>query len=69
MNVGEINSTETLHQVLDTMIDAFTGEPYEIGMCNSYRKYNDDLYWWGEYKGLRVTFYPEWFAKKQIAIH
>ena len=67
MNVGEINSTETLHQVLDTMIEKHTGEPSEIGLCNSYRKY-DDLYWWGEYKGLRITFYAEWFAGGKIAI-
>ena len=65
----KIDSTETLHKVLDAMIEKHTGKPYEIGLCMSYRKYDDDLYWWGEYKGLSITFYPEWFAKKQIAIH
>ena len=65
----KIDSTETLHKVLDTMIEKHTGKPYEIGICNSYRKYDDDLYWWGDYKGLVVTFYAEWFADGKIAIH
>ena len=64
----KIYSKETLHQVLDDMMESFKGEPYEIGLCMSYRKYDDDLYWFGEYKGLLVTFYPEWFAEKKIAI-
>jgi hypothetical protein len=64
-----INSKESLHQVLDDMMESFRGEPYEIGLCNSYRKYDDDLYWFGEYKGLRITFYSEWFAEKKIAIN
>ena len=64
----KIYSKETLHQVLDDMMESFKGEPYEIGLCSSYRKYDDDLYWFGEYNGLLVTFYPEWFAEKKIAI-
>ena len=63
-----IDSKESLHQVLDEMIERHGKEPYEIGLCNSYRKYNDDLYWWGVYKGILVTFYAEWFAKGKIAI-
>ena len=65
----KIDSRETLHQVLDEMIERHGKEPYEIGLCSSYRKYDDDMYWFGEYKGVLVTFYAEWFAKKQIAIH
>ena len=65
----KIDSKESLHKVLDEKIERLGREPYEIGLCMSYRKYDDDLYWWGEYKGFLVTFYPEWFAKKQIAIH
>jgi hypothetical protein len=64
-----INSKESLHQVLDEMMERFKREPYEIGLCMSYRKYDDDMYWFGEYKGLLVTFYAEWFAKGKIAIH
>ena len=58
----DIDSKETLHQVLDEMIKRHGG-------CNRYRKYDDDLYWWGEYKELRITFYPEWFADGKIVIH
>ena len=65
----KIDSKETLHKVLDEKIERLGREPYEIGLCMSYRKYDDDLYWWGEYRGFLVTFYAEWFAKGKIAIH
>jgi hypothetical protein len=65
----DINSKETLHKVLDKMIESHSGIPSEIALCNSYRVYDDNLYWWGEYRDMRVMFYPEWFAKGKIAIN
>jgi hypothetical protein len=62
-----INSKETLHKVLDEMIEKHS-KPYQIGLCESYRKYDDDLYWKGDYKGLLIRFYAEWFAKGKIAV-
>jgi hypothetical protein len=65
----DINSKETLHKVLDEMIEIHSGIPSEIALCNSYRVHDDNLYWRGEYRDMRVQFYPEWFAKGKIAIN
>ena len=64
----DINSKETLHQALDEMIEKHTGKPTDIALCEQQRKYDDSLYWWGEYEGLRVVFYPEWFSEGKIKI-
>jgi len=65
----EINSKETFHKVLDEMMEKLSEKPYEVGICSSYRKYDDDLYWFGEYKEVRVLFYPEWFAEGKIIMN
>ena len=64
-----INSKETLHNVLDDMIKEYKGEPTQIGICSSYREYDDKMYWHGEYKGITISFFQEWFAKGAIAIN
>jgi hypothetical protein len=63
-----IDSKETLHAVMDKMIQTHKGTPYRIAMCQSYKQYDIDLYWRGEYKDCFVTYYPEWFAEGKIAI-
>ena len=64
----DIDSKETLHEVLDEMITAYKGKPSKIGMCESYRQYDDNMYWYGNYKGLTITHYPAFFAEGKIMI-
>jgi len=64
----EITNKETLHKVIDGMIEQLPPKPSEIGMCNSYAKLDEQMYLDREYKGIEITYYNEWFAQGRIII-
>ena len=64
----EIVNKETLHKVLDEMIEQLPPKPSEIGMCKSYIQLDEDMYQAREYKGIEITYYNEWFAQGRIII-
>ena len=59
---------KALHRVLDEMIHVLPIEPSEIGMCKSYIKLDRYMYFAKEYKGIKITYYSEWFAQGRIII-
>ena len=63
-----IINKETLHKVIDEMIETLPIKPSEIGMCVSYAKLDDELDINGEYKGIPITYYNEWFSQGRIII-
>ncbi len=64
----EITNKETLHKVLDEMIEQLPPKPSEIGMCMSYVKLDQQMYLDLEYHGIEITYYSEWFADGKIII-
>ena len=63
-----ITNKETLHKVIDEMIEKLPVKPSEIGMCKSYIKLDENMYLNREYKGIEITYYNEWFAQGRIII-
>ena len=64
----EIINKETLHKVIDRMIEKLLPKPSEIGICNSYAKLDQQMYLDREYKGIEITYYNEWFAQGRIIV-
>ena len=62
-----ITSKKALHRVIDEMLTRIE-EPQEIGICESYIQYDEDMYLTRDYKGIELTYYSEWFAQGQIII-
>tara|TARA_R100000935_G_C2759622_1_gene133070 strand:- start:502 stop:699 length:198 start_codon:yes stop_codon:yes gene_type:complete len=62
-----ITTKEELHIVIDEMLTRM-GEPQEIGICESYIQYDEDMYVTRDYKGIELTYYSEWFAQGRIII-
>ena len=62
-----ITSKKVLHRVIDEMLTRI-GEPQEIGICESYIQYDEDMYLIRDYKGIELTYYSEWFAQGRIII-
>ena len=63
-----ITNKETLHKVIDEMIEKLPPKPSEIGMCMSHIDLDGDMFIEGEYKGIPITYYNEWFAQGRIII-
>lgn len=65
----DINSKETFHKALDALIDNHKVKPTTICVCESYRQYDEKLFWWGEYRNCFVKYYPVYFAEGKMAIN
>ena len=63
-----IQTKKALHRVIDEMIHSLPIDPSEIGMCNSYIHLDEEMYLEREYKGIRITYFNEWFAQGKIII-